>query len=168
MEEKNINAIKFIHSVHEFVNEIKLLDKALDNSQNPGRLFFRGQRNAEWSVHPSIFRNGWLAEESNMYSRLLLSSPSDFSNQNSAYEKLTKMQHYGLPSRITSYNVCYTKLLRIVDYRLCVLRKNCFFILRNQSSYFFIFFYFIALLTGKIQCYQRIVGYIKQSTRKTT
>jgi len=100
LEEKNINAIKFIHSVHEFVNEIKLLDKALDNSQNPGRLFFRGQRNAEWSVHPSIFRNGWLAEESNMYSRLLLSSPSDFSNQNSAYEKLTKMQHYGLPSRL--------------------------------------------------------------------
>lgn len=98
--EKNINAIKFIHSVHEFVNEIKLLDKARANAKSASRLFFRGQRNAEWSVHPSIFRNGWLAEESNMYSKLLLSSPSDFSNQRTAYEKLTKMQHYGLPTRL--------------------------------------------------------------------
>jgi len=94
------NAIKNIHSVHEFVNEIKLLGKALDNSQREGRLFFRGQKNAEWQVSPSIFRNGWLSEESNMYNMLLLASPSEFSSQITAYEKLTKMQHYGLPTRL--------------------------------------------------------------------
>ncbi len=100
LDKNNINAIKYIHSVHEFVNEIKLLDKALENSKNQGRLFFRGQRDAEWKVYPSIFRNGWLNEESNMYSKLLLSSPSEFSHQTTAYEKLTKMQHYGLPTRL--------------------------------------------------------------------
>lgn len=94
------NAIRNIHSVHEFVNEIKLLSKALDNSKKEGRLFFRGQKNAEWQVYPSIFRNGWLSEESNMYNMLLLASPSEFSSQITAYEKLTKMQHYGLPTRL--------------------------------------------------------------------
>ena len=72
MVETNINAIKYIHSVHEFVNEIKLLDKALEYSSHSsessdfkkGRLFFRGQRNAEWSVCPSVFRNDFLLEES--------------------------------------------------------------------------------------------------------
>ena len=94
------NAIRNIHSVHEFVNEIKLLSKALDNSKKEGRLFFRGQKNAEWQVYPSVFRNGWLSEESNMYNMLLLASPSEFSSQKTAYEKLTKMQHYGLPTRL--------------------------------------------------------------------
>lgn len=108
MVETNINAIKYIHSVHEFVNEIKLLDKALEYSSHSsessdfkkGRLFFRGQRNAEWSVCPSVFRNDFLLEESNMYSRILLSSPSDFFDSTTTYEKLTKMQHYGLPTRL--------------------------------------------------------------------
>ena len=49
---------------------------------------------------PPTFRNGWLPEESNMYNMLLLASPSEFSNQITAYEKLTKMQHYGLPTRL--------------------------------------------------------------------
>ena len=86
--------------MHEFVNEIKLLSKALDNSKKEGRLFFRGQKNAEWQVYPSVFKNGWLSEESNMYNMLLLASPSEFSSQITAYEKLTKMQHYGLPTRL--------------------------------------------------------------------
>ncbi len=94
------NAIRNIHSLHEFVNEIKLLSKALDNSKKEGCLLFRGQKNAEWQVCPSIFRNGWLSEESNMYNMLLLASPSEFASQVTAYEKLTKMQHYFLPTRL--------------------------------------------------------------------
>jgi hypothetical protein len=94
------NAIRIISSVHEFVNEIKLLSKALENSKKEGELFFRGQKNVEWQVCPSVFRNGWLSEESHMYNRILLASPAEFSNQTTAYEKLTKMQHYGLPTRL--------------------------------------------------------------------
>lgn len=62
--------------------------------------FFRGHSNANWELIPSIYRNSWINDEQNMYREILIRNPYEFYQTKSTFEKLTIMQHYGLPTRL--------------------------------------------------------------------
>lgn len=60
--------------------------------------FFRGQSNTSHYLTPSIFR-GLLDSESNIVNDTLSDRIEEFKDCNTMFEKLVKMQHYGIPTR---------------------------------------------------------------------
>lgn len=75
------------------------------NAQKDTRvLFYRGQPDRMYSLKPSVFRNGLLTKEHILIQKLLLNSPSEFNGIESAIERLIKMQHYGLPTRLLDFS----------------------------------------------------------------
>lgn len=64
-----------------------------------GRFFFRGQKNKSWEIRPSAFRNDLLSRESELIKDAYSRAPLEFSNLG-PFEQLTKLQHYGLPTRL--------------------------------------------------------------------
>lgn len=62
--------------------------------------FFRGQANEAWDISPGIFRGKLLPFESELMQMAYLRNPADFRNLGSNFERLAKLQHYGLPTRL--------------------------------------------------------------------
>lgn len=93
------NQVKHITSVKMFVDEITLLrqDKIATNAE---QWFFRGQKNSEWEVRPNIFRGDDLASEHILIERAQRQNPVEFRDCVNNFEMLTKLQHYGLGTRL--------------------------------------------------------------------
>lgn len=83
-----------IESLEDFINQHKILSANTDN------LFYRGHSNIDWKLIPSIYRNKWIDSEDKMFRETLIRNPEEFQNTKSSFEKLTIMQHYGLPTRL--------------------------------------------------------------------
>ncbi|MFB3238123.1 FRG domain-containing protein [Aeromonas salmonicida] len=63
--------------------------------------FFRGHANKEFSLLPSIYRNKrWFSNEDKIIREIIMRCPNEFSSMRSSFEKLVKMQHYDLPTRL--------------------------------------------------------------------
>jgi hypothetical protein len=86
--------IKIINSLEEFISQNNIYSK---NSEN---LYYRGHSNINWELLPSIYRNNWIVSEHKIFREILIRNPEEFQNTKSTFEKLTKMQHYGLPTRL--------------------------------------------------------------------
>ncbi len=89
-----------VTNIAEYISEIKgIRDKLLDE-RSSDRLFFRGQCNVNWDIRPSIFRNSLISVEEEMIEKAISRVPDEFINCNTAFDELTKLQHYGLPTRL--------------------------------------------------------------------
>ena len=89
-----------ITNISEYISTIKdIRDKLLSEGRSE-RLFFRGQCNANWDIRPSIFRNSLISVEEEMIEKATSRVPYEFANCNTAFDELTKLQHYGLPTRL--------------------------------------------------------------------
>lgn len=87
----------FLRAINDMRKQIKEAEgEDLDNQ----RFFFRGQANSEWDIIPGIFRGNMLAFESELIHMAYLRNPSEFRNLGTDFERLTKLQHYGLPTRL--------------------------------------------------------------------
>lgn len=87
-----------VRSVCEYVEYIsELTEKARGSSE---KFFFRGQSNKNWDIKPSAFRNNILAIEHELILDACARAPFEFGVNSSSFEKLTKLQHYGLPTRL--------------------------------------------------------------------
>lgn len=85
-----------IKNIADFVRELQKIPRLRDSE-----LFFRGHSDVEYKLEPSIYRNRKHASnEHNLFKEFILRTPTDFLNEKSALEKLVKMQHYGLPTRL--------------------------------------------------------------------
>lgn len=85
-----------IKSIADFITELQNIPKPRGNE-----LYFRGHSDFEYKLAPSIYRNSKLiSNEHNLFKEFILRTPTDFLNEKSALEKLVKMQHYGLPTRL--------------------------------------------------------------------
>lgn len=63
--------------------------------------FFRGHADKEFLLRPSIYRKSvWISNEDKMIREIIMRCPSEFSSMASSFEKLVKMQHYDLPTRL--------------------------------------------------------------------
>lgn len=85
-------------SVCEYVEYISHLTK--DSKGSNEKLFFRGQSNKNWDIRPSAFRDNILTIEHELILDACARAPFEFSRNSSSFEKLTKLQHYGLPTRL--------------------------------------------------------------------
>ena len=87
--------IHFLSSVSSVNSYVSLLKK------EAGTLFFRGHANPNYILRPSIMRTPRLLQnESEIYHELIINCPDDFEKCHTHLEKLVKMQHYGLPTRL--------------------------------------------------------------------
>lgn len=64
------------------------------------KILFRGQGDKDFDVEPSLFHQNLIRKESELIRELTLQAPEDFTGKDSIFEKMIKMQHYGLPTRL--------------------------------------------------------------------
>lgn len=83
-----------INSLEQYIEKIKEFTHGNSN------IFYRGHAQVIWKLLPSIYRNGLIAHEHEIYKDILIRNPEYFKNTKSTFEKLTIMQHYGLPTRL--------------------------------------------------------------------
>lgn len=85
-----------IKNIADFVGELQKISRTPNTE-----LFFRGHSDEGYKLLPSIYRNNnHVINEHNLFKEFILRTPTDFLNEKSALEKLVKMQHYGLPTRL--------------------------------------------------------------------
>lgn len=88
-----------IHNVRELIDFVKANHlKKFHNTTN-AMTFYRGQSDYEWHLEPAVYRNGKFQNESIYIKEFERLRPTDFSYDNN-FDKLVKMQHYGLPTRL--------------------------------------------------------------------
>ncbi|MCF6294515.1 MAG: FRG domain-containing protein [Flavobacteriaceae bacterium] len=89
-----------IDSVEQYIRFVDLLINSNSNLDKE-LLFYRGHANIDWKLIPSVYRDIKLTDnEHNIFRDILLRNPDNFIDTKSAFEKLTIMQHYGLPTRL--------------------------------------------------------------------
>ncbi|MEW9699579.1 FRG domain-containing protein [Paenibacillus sp. SI8] len=91
-----------VTSVKSYIEAIFNLGNNKDNN-----IFYRGHSDKiEYKLVPSLFRKDksgnykFLDNENVMFNEMILSNSSDFSTDSSTLDKLVRMQHYSLPTRL--------------------------------------------------------------------
>lgn len=92
----------------EVISDLKkYLAIILDHQQdNDGEVFYRGHSDISYQLEPSLFRKDtqgnyrYRHHESDMITELLTVQPAEFRDDRYMLDKLVRMQHYGLPTRL--------------------------------------------------------------------
>ena len=85
-----------INGVSSLIQNLRLLKYGQHNDL----IFFRGHSDSEWVAEPSIYRDNFIEKEHIIFREVIASMPEEFHALNSTFQKLVKMQHYGLPTRL--------------------------------------------------------------------
>lgn len=83
-----------------YLKEISTLRREISDGGDNKRLFSRGQENIKWDILPTVFRESLLKDEAKMIKGAYARNPSDFRDYTLPFERLTKLQHYGLCTRL--------------------------------------------------------------------
>jgi hypothetical protein len=90
-----------VSTVGEFIRTV------LQMQSDSKELFYRGHSDAEkYKLEPSLFRKDekgnylYLENEHTLYRELLVSNSIDFQNDDYTLDRLVRMQHYSLPTRL--------------------------------------------------------------------
>ncbi|MGD9560473.1 MAG: FRG domain-containing protein, partial [Oscillospiraceae bacterium] len=87
----------------DFLDEIG--PAQLEDDTGNSRLFFRGQSTLAYSYAPSLYRRaGWRENESELLFDVISKKPEVFTDCPTTFEKLTKVQHYSLPTRLLDFS----------------------------------------------------------------
>lgn len=89
-----------VSSLSEYINEITDFRERIMNEGKSEILYFRGQSNSSWDIRPSIFRDSLVSAEYRIIQKAMARVPYEFKDCSSPFEELTKLQHYGLPTRL--------------------------------------------------------------------
>lgn len=89
-----------VNSLSEYTSEVTGIRERMVQEGESETLFFRGQCNSVWDIRPSIFRESLVSVESRIIKTAKSRVPSEFRECTSPFEELTKLQHYGLPTRL--------------------------------------------------------------------
>lgn len=94
--------VKFVESVSEFV---ELMTSLSDNGQAPTA--FRGQKYFGWSSIPKVFRPevNLLNSEDLAVRDIVSVHPHEFDSDKTMFDRLVRMQHYGLPTRLLDVTI---------------------------------------------------------------
>jgi hypothetical protein len=78
-----------------------IYDNKQNNTQGAKKLFFRGHENINYKMEPTIYRKeGYIYKEYELFKDVLVEHPDEFRADTTTLEKLVRMQHYGLPTRL--------------------------------------------------------------------
>lgn len=89
-----------VSSLSEYTDAITSIRNSIIEEGNSETLFFRGQSNKAWDIRPSIFRDYLISVEHKIIQTAMARVPQEFRDCLSSFEELTKLQHYGLPTRL--------------------------------------------------------------------
>ena len=88
--------LQIIDSISNYRDFLKKTIRTIDE-----KVFYRGHSDCSYKLEPSLFRKlDWISNENRMNYELISRCQEDFYGVNSSVEKLSKMQHYGLPTRL--------------------------------------------------------------------
>lgn len=92
-----------IKTIPEFLGKITEITGKIDLNKN--EIFYRGHSKKSYEIEPSVLRknNGtplYLQNENKIFSELLVSNSEEFISDKTTFDKLVRMQHYGLPTRL--------------------------------------------------------------------
>lgn len=88
-----------IGSVRTLLDKLEVLSEA--EYDDNVLVFYRGHSNKQFKLEPSIYRKHELIKnEDRLFKDIIARSPGDFRGCESTFEKLVKMQHYSLPTRL--------------------------------------------------------------------
>lgn len=81
---------------------IDILDKLNEDSYDEEvAIFYRGHSNSKFELKPSIYRTkNLITNEDILFKDIIARSPYEFKECDSTFERLVKMQHYSLPTRL--------------------------------------------------------------------
>ena len=85
---KILNILNEVYSTEEFIDRI---------------ICYRGMEDKSWMLEPSILVNYLSSQEQLMYKEFEQLHPSEFINIQSSLNKIGKMQHFGLPTRLLDF-----------------------------------------------------------------
>lgn len=108
------NAAKVdVHIFDSLPRIIEFVTNTIDPGEN---VFYRGHSSANYRLLPSIMRTPKLEKsEDRLYQEIQVRCPEEFATCHSHLEKLVKMQHYGLPTRLLDI----TRNLLVAVYFAC-------------------------------------------------
>ena len=86
--------------VQSFSEYYETLKELFGKNDSELQYFFRGHSNEKYKTIPGIFRNDIIKYENRMYHEAIRKNPDQFSEDMSTFDKLVKMQHYELPTRL--------------------------------------------------------------------
>lgn len=90
-----------LNSYLTYISDIKETIKKEEGAEvSTKHFFFRGQASNEWNVMPGVFRGGMLPHEAELINAAYTRNPDDFRKLTTDFEKLAKLQHFGLPTRL--------------------------------------------------------------------
>lgn len=101
--EISYEAYNFKPAVTQSIGSLRTLLEIEDRFENNADkcIFYRGQSNKDFELKPSIYRRESLIQNENrIYRDIIAQIPADFIGCISTFEKLVKMQHYSLPTRL--------------------------------------------------------------------
>ena len=80
------------------VKNVSQLMKLL--GEQGGAFYYRGHSSCDYKMIPSVYREGLFYFEDDMIKDMMLELPDDFPQGSTHYEKIMKMQHYGIPTKL--------------------------------------------------------------------
>ena len=89
-----------ITTIKDYLIELSDFFKINPKKYSQHHYFYRGQRKDTPEVLPSLIRDNMFASEVQIINQAYGRRPLIFKEQNSSFERLTKLQHYGLKTRL--------------------------------------------------------------------
>jgi hypothetical protein len=99
-EQADIPANAPVRTMMDFITQVKKL------ARDDRECFYRGHSDANYRLMPSVFRTDaagvplYRDSEHEMFREILISNSFDFREDHSSLERLVRMQHYSLPTRL--------------------------------------------------------------------
>jgi hypothetical protein len=98
VSEEEISSLSEFFKVLEKLKEDEKLKIPISSS-----LYYRGHSDSKYKLKPSLFREkdgSYKEREHSIFERTLIENPEYFYEDKSTFEKLVRMQHFGLPTRL--------------------------------------------------------------------
>lgn len=97
-----------ITSIAEYLEWTQQLQQ--NTAQGSSITFYRGHSDSSYLMVPSVYRENsagesYRAVEHHLYQEMLRQDPTAFINDNTVFERLVRMQHHGLPTRLLDITV---------------------------------------------------------------
>ncbi len=98
INENSNNRIGSIGSIRTLMEVLEQLDTDYEEKVS---IFYRGHSNHTFKLEPFVYRKDYfIKNEDKLFKEMIARSPNDFKECNTTFEKLVKMQHYSLPTRL--------------------------------------------------------------------